>query len=171
MGVHPRRKLRPKLPQSLPKSALVGADELVPGCIRSFIHLLAPRIRIEPLDRSPNPLRKRNFGTVAGNKALDLAVIEDHAHSLIPSQAAHLIWHGSAQEIRRNVNDLRLNTRGLRGDPIVLIPSHHFFAGDMKGMANGLPIPQQAHQSLGKIAVVAPAPFSTGAGSLINLTA
>ena len=82
-----------------------------------FIDLLAPRVRIEPLDRSLNPLRKRNFGAVAGDKALDLAVIEDHARRFIPSQVADLVRQASAHEIRRNVNDLRLNARGLRRDP------------------------------------------------------
>ncbi len=54
-------------------------------------------------------------------------------------------------EVRRDVDQLRLGA-GCGGDAFVdLVPRHHFIGGDVKGLAHGVGPAQQAEQALGKV--------------------
>ena len=50
------------------------------------------------------------------------------------------------EEIARDTDDLRLNAGSLGRYAIPLVPGHHFVAGDVKCMANGLFAAEKAYQ-------------------------
>jgi len=145
--------------QGFGEAGLIGFDELVPGGVGFFIDLLASRVGIEPGDGSPNPFRERDFGAEAGNKALDLGVVENNARCFISREAAYVFRIAGAQKIGGDVHELRLDdvgldAGGLRRDPIELVPGHDFVAGNVEGMANGLLMTDESDQALGEVAVV-----------------
>ena len=61
---------------------------------------------------------KRYSGAVTGNKALDLAIVKNHAQYFVPSQVTHFIRNTGTNKIRRDVNNLRLGACSLRRDPV-----------------------------------------------------
>src|SRR5260221_305284 len=69
-------------------------------------------IGVEPCERLSNALGKRGGGAVAGNKALNLGIIEDHAYGLIAYQCPLLIGQARGNEVGWNVHQLRFHADG-----------------------------------------------------------
>src|SRR5450759_5563019 len=75
--------LRVKQARGRGGALLVGGDQLVPLGVGMGVDLLARGGGIEPGQGAANAFRERHGGAVAGNEALDLAVVEDHADGLV----------------------------------------------------------------------------------------
>jgi len=68
--------------------------------------LLTGGIGVEPGEGAADALSEGDLGRKAGDEALDLGVVEDHAGGLVAGEAAEFVGMACAEEVRRDVDEL-----------------------------------------------------------------
>ena len=96
-------------------------------------------------------------GTVAQYSGTKRLILELSKTTLTALSPIRLPRKSGMQAARKSLGiwtSLRLGAGGFGRDAIPLVPGHHFVAGDVKCMADGLFAAEESHQSLGEVGVV-----------------
>src|SRR6266540_4837718 len=110
-------------------------------------------MRLEPHKRAPNTLCPIYFANKIGDKAFDFTVIEYHAIGFIANETSLSVKPKLCDQIRRDVDHVRLQAEGLIHFEINLIPAENLIRRYLKCLADGFVIPQQTYQPFGKIRI------------------
>src|SRR5208283_3609054 len=70
------------------EALFVGVYDLVESGVQSCVNLFSGGIGAKPSQGLADALGERRGGAIAGDEALDLGVVEYHAHRLVPNEAA-----------------------------------------------------------------------------------
>ena len=97
------------------QSCLVGGDDPVKLAVLLRIDRLAGGIGLEPGDYLAGALGVGDGRREIRDEPLDLAVVEDHAVRLVAQQAGAPVRIEGVDEIRRDVDDLRLGHLTIAG--------------------------------------------------------
>lgn len=91
------------------QALFVGIHHPVKSRVPDSVNLFSSGIGVEPPEGLANALGETRCGAVAGDEALDLGVLEHHAHGLVTDQRALQFRQASDEEIRGDVHDARFH--------------------------------------------------------------
>ena len=106
-----------------------------------------------PGNRPAHTLGPGNFASKIRHQLLDLAIVKDGTIGFIPDQAAECVRIVGRDQIRWDVDNLRVHADGPPDFPIDLVPGQHFIGSDMVGLTDGLFLAKESEKTLGKIAI------------------
>ena len=107
-----------------------------------MVYGLELRVRLEPGKRTPQAHRPIDFTGIIVHKAFDLAVVEHHAIGFITYQAAQGRRVVRRDQVRGNMDHIRLQTEGLIRFEIDLVPAEDFIRRDLERLADGFLVSQ-----------------------------
>ena len=106
--------------------------------IQGLVDLSALRGGVEPRDRPADANGEWYCRLEIRDEGLDLAVVEDYAVGLVPQQCATQRRIHGGEIIRRDVDEPRLDSRGLGDGRVDLVPRQRLVGRDVEGLSDRL---------------------------------
>ena len=135
------------------KSTMIGRYDPIPEQVHFMVYCLELRMCLKPFQGTPYAFRPGNFRRIVRYKALDFAIIKHYAIRFITQKASEGRRIIGRDQVGRNMDHAGLTAERLIGLEMNLIPTENLIRRDLKRLANGFLISQQANTPLGKIRV------------------